>query len=120
MLMKASTPRKVKNLSLENLESRLNLSRFSDAFIPASAINHRIHVQRSTYTPTRPAAASLTNTIAASVATPAIEPKFGDTAVPASGTTTIPVTGYSVMTGADRERQRHPGCRLYVHFRCGH
>ncbi|HUO09717.1 MAG TPA: C2 family cysteine protease [Phycisphaerae bacterium] len=99
-----------RSLSIENLESRFNLSTLGTSIVPkvqTASLSHTTH--RSTYTPTRQSALKLSNTTTTpstggqKSATSPHSLSFGDTTIGAGSSTAIPVTGYSALSGAQIE-----------------
>ena len=121
-----TTKSRKRTLSIENLESRFNLSTLGTSIVPkVQTMGPSYSTYRSTYTPAQkstlklastattakkltPAAASVkktaTNksTAVKTAATTSQSLMFGDTTV-GSGTTSVGLTGYSVMKGAQIE-----------------
>jgi hypothetical protein len=100
MATKIHPPLAKRHLHLENLESRLNLSGFGFSPLVPQTVTRAVpsHIVRGTFTTVKATSPSLT-----AASTTSLLPVFGDTSVPSSGAATIPVTSYSVMTGAQIE-----------------
>ncbi|HVX84351.1 MAG TPA: carbohydrate-binding protein [Phycisphaerae bacterium] len=99
-LTRTSSARR-RQLGVENLESRLNLSTLSTLATPALPQTTGLATTSlTTSTASSSKLIPVSGVVAGSAQDPYLNLKFGDTSVPTSGTTSVDVAGYSSIAGA--------------------